>query len=98
LDAGTDNPLRDFCARVDLCQAVVTGDTMALHVGVALGKKVVALFGPTSAAEIELYGDGAKVFTDQLDCLCCYSACNKVPNCQDLISVEMVVQALEPLL
>jgi heptosyltransferase-2 len=96
VDTGTDNTLRDFASRLDLCRVLVTGDTLALHVGVALGKKVVALFGPTSAAEIELYGDGAKVFTGELDCLCCYGDCHKSPHCQDLISVDMVLAALAP--
>ncbi|MFQ5506748.1 MAG: glycosyltransferase family 9 protein, partial [Planctomycetota bacterium] len=90
LDAGNDNSLRDFAARLNLCSVLVTGDTLALHIGTALGKQIVALFGPTSASEIQLFGRGAKVFTKDLDCLCCYSNCDRSPNCQDLISVDMV--------
>jgi heptosyltransferase-2 len=51
----------EFAALVDLCKVVVTSDSLALHVALALGKRVVAFFYPTSAAEIELYGRGVKV-------------------------------------
>jgi len=66
-----------------------------MHVALALKRRVVVLFGPTSAAEIELYGLGEKI-VPQMECLACYKAgCNFVPNCMDLISVEMVARAVE---
>jgi heptosyltransferase-2 len=53
------------------------------------------LFGPTSAAEIELYGLGEKV-VPKMDCLTCYkSRCDFVPNCMDLISTNMVEAAID---
>ena len=43
------------------------------------------LFGPTSWAEIELYGLGEKV-VPEMECLSCYkTSCDFVPNCMDLI-------------
>jgi heptosyltransferase-2 len=51
----------EFAALIDLCRVVVTSDSLALHVALALGKRVVAFFYPTSAAEIELYGRGVKI-------------------------------------
>jgi heptosyltransferase II len=61
IDAGCKNPLRKFAALVDLCDVVVTSDSLAMHIAIALGKKTVALFYPTSAAEIELYSKGKKI-------------------------------------
>lgn len=98
LDAGNDNPLRDFAARLACVDAVVTGDTLAMHMATAFSKPVVALFGPTSSHEIELYGSGEKVYAAELDCLCCYSRCERTPSCMDLIRVESVEAALEGLL
>jgi ADP-heptose:LPS heptosyltransferase len=73
---------------------VVTGDTLALHAALGLGKRVVALFGPTSAAEIDTYGLGAKIVPD-LECTCCYRPeCNRRPSCMDSIQVEQVAGAL----
>lgn len=61
IDGGTDNALLDFGAIVDLCDLLVTSDSLALHVGIARDVPIVAFFAPTSAAEIELYGLGEKV-------------------------------------
>ena len=73
---------------------VVTGDTLAMHVALALRRRTVVLFGPTSAPEIELYGLGEKVVPD-MTCLSCYkTACDFVPNCMDLISTDMVAAAV----
>jgi heptosyltransferase-2 len=71
---------------------VVTGDTLALHVALGLEKRVVALFGPTSAAEIDLYGLGSKVVAP-LDCVCCYNpVCDRSPSCMDSIGAERVYE------
>jgi heptosyltransferase-2 len=98
-DGGTGNSMRAFAAKVDLCDLVVTGDTMALHIAVARRKPVVALFGPTSATEIHLYGRGEKIAPADLDCLCCYlPRCDRQPYCQELIEPSQVAAAVERLL
>ena len=63
--------MRHFAALLGHCDVVVTGDTLAMHLALALGRRTVVLFGPTSAAEIELYGLGEKVVPD-MACLSCY--------------------------
>ena len=66
-----------------------------MHIALATHRRVVVLFGPTSSAEIELYGLGEKIFPD-MECLVCYKAtCDFVPNCMDLISVDMVAAAVK---
>jgi heptosyltransferase-2 len=86
--------LRHLIRIVDLCDAVVTGDTLCLHVALGLEKRVVALFGPTSSHEIELYGLGRKIVPDT-ECACCYrTRCDKSPNCMDLISADEVFRHL----
>lgn len=98
VSTGTDNPLRAFFALLDLSEVIVTGDTMALHAGLGLGKKVVGLFGPTSAAEIEMYGQGTKL-TGQVECLCCYRpTCAVSPTCMETITPQMVMAAVTDLL
>ena len=56
IHTGCENTLRDFFCIVNACNVIVTTDTLALHVATAFKKKVVALFGPTSDTESELYG------------------------------------------
>lgn len=66
-DAGTGNALLDFAALVGLCDTLLSSDSLALHLAVALGVRVVGFFAPTSAAEIELYGRGGKVVSTSPD-------------------------------
>lgn len=86
--------LRRFIRLVELCDVVVTGDTLALHVATGLGKRVVAIFGPTSATEIDLYGRGTKI-VPPIDCTCCYKTdCSRDPNCMDLVQSRTVLEAV----
>jgi ADP-heptose:LPS heptosyltransferase len=86
--------LREFIRFVHLCDLVVTGDTLALHVAVALKKRVVAMFGPTSHHEIDLYGQGVKIVAP-LDCICCYRPdCERETTCMDLITADEVMAAV----
>ncbi|MFH1195165.1 MAG: glycosyltransferase family 9 protein [bacterium] len=95
IDTGTDNTLRQFFAKVDLCDIMITGDTLALHTAAALKKQIICLFGPTSSNEIEDYGRITKIFPE-MDCLVCYKMrCDFSPNCMDLITVDMVFEALQ---
>jgi len=95
IDAGCDNPVRHFASLVGACSLVITGDTLAMHLSLALGRRTIVLFGPTSAAEIEMYGLGEKV-VPQMECLSCYKpTCDFVPNCMELITTDMVEAAAE---
>jgi len=85
----TDYSIREFAALLSMVDIALTGDTMALHLSLALNKRVVALFGPTSIAEIEMYGQGTKL-APVMDCLCCY-----LPDCD--VKVKCM-QALDPAL
>jgi heptosyltransferase-2 len=96
INTGTNNSLRQFFALVTLSDIFLTGDTLALHVATALKKKVVALFGPTSAAEIDSYnGQILKVQAD-LDCLVCYKPrCDFNPNCMNSITPEQIFSLIK---
>ncbi|MDR0822682.1 MAG: glycosyltransferase family 9 protein [Endomicrobium sp.] len=92
---GTDNAIADFFSLINLCDIVLCGDTMAMHAATGLKKTVFALFGPTSYAEIELYGRGKKLYSD-LDCLVCYKqTCDKSPSCMDKIDAQTVIKTIE---
>ncbi|MFA6889313.1 MAG: glycosyltransferase family 9 protein, partial [Candidatus Woesearchaeota archaeon] len=63
--------IREFASIINLCDLIITADTLALHISLALEKKTIAFFGPTSPWEIEMFGLGDKIFK-QNECLCCY--------------------------
>lgn len=98
IDTGCDNSLIEFAAIVDLCDMVITADTLALHIATALEKKVIALFGPTSFNEIELYGKGVKL--SSLDgCKCYYRKyCSESVSCMNKITSKMVIETIDLLL
>jgi len=98
IDTGCDNSLLEFAAIVNLCDLIITADTLALHIATALEKKIIALFGPTSANEIELFGKGVKLSSDE-GCSCYYRKyCTEEISCMKKIDAEKVVEALNLLL
>lgn len=95
-DAGNHNAFGRFAALLELCAVVVTSDSLAVHVAAARKVPAVVLFGPTSAAEIELYGRGEKIVPPGLDCLCCYlPICDVAPHCQARIEPAAVFAAVQ---
>ena len=65
------HPIRVFAAFVKMCDLVVTGDTTAMHVAIAVKTPVVAYFASTCAQEIEMYGRGRKIVSG-ISCAPCY--------------------------
>lgn len=97
-NTGCENSLVEFAHIVNLCDLIVTCDTLALHIATAFKKKIVALFGPTSMNEIYLYGNGIKVKAE-LDCRCYYEKnCNESVSCMENISSVSVFNAIKELL
>jgi heptosyltransferase-2 len=93
-DAGCNNPLMEFASLVNLCDVLVTSDSLALHIGIAMKKKVVCFFYPTSAAEIELYGRGIKIIGKGKD-YCSYKAKCDYPPKWDVNEMVKAVKRLE---
>src|SRR5690606_31915781 len=55
--------IRDGLISVGACDLVFTGDSLGMHMAIALRKWVVAWFGPSCHQEIDLYGRGVKILT-----------------------------------
>ena len=78
---------------IDACDLLVTSDSMALHMAIARGVRIVAFFAPTSAAEIELYGLGQKVWSTAPD----YCTYRRDADNSTLTSERLCSAALEVL-
>jgi heptosyltransferase-2 len=94
LDTGVDNTKRHFAALVGHVDVLVSADTLAMHIGIALGKHVIAHFGPTSPWEIDLFGRGEKIFPDTPHLACYCNGCRQTPHCNELITPDEVVGAI----
>ena len=83
--------LQDVGALIESCDVVVTADTGALHIALALNKPVVALFGPTDP---KLWGPLTGTFkvlvNDELDCLGCRKRRCPKPNQYCMSGIEPV--------
>jgi ADP-heptose:LPS heptosyltransferase len=76
-------------------QVIVTGDSLALHIAAALRVPTVVLLGPTSAAELEMYGRGEHIVAP-IGCVNCYlTDCDVDPDCMQLITPERVLAAVQ---
>ncbi|MBT8392594.1 MAG: glycosyltransferase family 9 protein, partial [Ignavibacteria bacterium] len=94
INTGYNNSLVEFAAIVNLCDIIITADTLALHIGTALNKKIIALFGPTSISEINLFGCGIKI-TAPDDCKCYYNkSCSEEVSCMEKITSGMIMNAV----
>ena len=96
-DTGTGHPLREFAGFIEAMDVVVSSDSLGMHLAIALGKKVVALFGSTCPQEISLYGRGAKLFAG-VACAPCYKPTCSDMSCMNAITPEQVFEEIAQLL
>jgi heptosyltransferase-2 len=96
-DSRAQHSVRQAAALLAQSRLVVTGDTLALHLALAMGRKTIALFGPTCPAEIDLYGLGEKIVS-KAPCAPCYrQCCSQSPDCMQSIALEEVRDAVRRL-
>jgi ADP-heptose:LPS heptosyltransferase len=78
--------LADLLAAADV---VLSNDSGPMHLAAALGRRVVALFGPTDPAITGPVGDGARVLSAPCPRRPCRRRrCGRRPRCMDLISAD----------
>ena len=74
---------------------VVTGDSLGMHLAIAMGKPTIALFGPTSHVEIEPYDKLEKVYVKDLTCAPCYKkVCPYNLECMRGITVQDLIEKI----
>lgn len=91
-----DRNLSDYINWINSCQVLVTNDSLGLHIAIALGKKIIALFGPTCSDEVDLYGLGKKIIAPN-NCgflPCALPSCKHEP-CMAKITVDRVFKEIE---
>lgn len=55
--------IKDYINDINKCEILISGDTLAMHIGLALKKKILAIFTCTSPWEIYDYGRMVKVIS-----------------------------------
>lgn len=88
--------LRRGACFMDICDVVITGDSFGMHLAIALKKYVIAWFGLSCAAEIELYGRGEKLVPEGLECSPCWKkVCPYNLECIQMIDLRKIKQLTE---
>lgn len=85
--------LRQFAAVISRLDLLISSDSLAMHLGIALERKVVALFGPTCPQEVDLYGRGEKLSAGA-DCAPCYRRECSDRKCLSGLGPELVINSL----
>lgn len=86
---GTENSMEDFICIVSLAREVFTSDSLCFHIATGLGKYTVVIVGPTSHTELDVFGNGKVIYSDKVDCLCCYfNKCDKTVTCMNTLYAE----------
>lgn len=93
INPGTSLELRQFAAVISALDLLVSADTLGMHLGIALGKRTVALFGPTCSQEIYLYQKGEKLSAGA-NCSPCYKTFCPDPVCMTGLTPESVRDAV----
>jgi len=86
--------LNNYIDWINSGKLTVTIDSLGLHLGIVLKKKVIGLFGPTPYKEVYFYGRGKAIFPEPIwGCIPCFERkCKRTRNCMENISVEKVYE------
>jgi heptosyltransferase-2 len=89
--------LHGYIDWINSCRVLITSDTLGLYLGIALGKKVLGLFGPTSGKEQSPHPRLRLLYPELgRDCLPCFQKnCDYDDPCMKYISPAQVMAALE---
>jgi heptosyltransferase-2 len=83
---------KGFCF-MDICDVVISGDSFGLHMAIALQKFVIAWFGLSCAAEIDLFDRGEKLVPEGLWCSPCWKkVCPYNLECIQMIDLEKIIK------
>ena len=92
-----ESELDSYMDWINAGRVIVTCDSLGMHLGLAMKKRVVALFGPTPADHIHMYGRGL-IIRANWGCPrhpCMRQKCSEAgENCMDAIRPETVMRVV----
>ena len=86
--------LRELAALMGIVSLCVGGDTGPVHIAAAMGRRIVALFGPSSGHRAGPYGKKVTIINSNEKCCPCFKRkCPINKNCMEKITVDEVYAA-----
>ena len=93
-----DVPLRRLASGISRADILLTNDTGPLHMGQAVGTRVLGLFGPTDPDTIGPRGPHHRVVKVPRTCNPCRTKQCEDPKCMQNLKVEQVLDVLDEML
>ena len=93
INTPTTEGLRRGICYEGISDVIVTGDSLGMHIAIALKKYVIAWFGVSCWIEIDLYDRGVKLFQDDLFCSPCWKKkCPYDLECIKMIDLDRILK------
>ena len=91
--------LEEYMEWIASCRLIVTCDSLGMHLGLAMKKKVIVLFGPTPSEQIHMYDRGV-IIRDNRSCIhapCMQASCPDHMRCMSAIQPTQILDAIHKL-
>ena len=76
----------------ELADLIITGDSLGMHLGIALRKYIIVWFGVSCWTEIDLYDRGLKLYQKDLFCSPCWNQnCPYNLECIQMIDLDRII-------
>jgi ADP-heptose:LPS heptosyltransferase len=96
INTPTTEGLRRGVCYESIPKVVITGDSLGMHIAIALQKFVIAWFGVSCWTEIDLYDRGVKLFQENLFCSPCWKKqCPYGLECIKMIDLNKILGEVE---
>jgi heptosyltransferase-2 len=91
-----ESDIEQYMDWIAASRLIVTCDSLGMHLALSMGKKVVALFGPTSSEQIYMYGRGV-ILSAEWACSkapCMLPQCPNGRSCMQELKPKIVARAI----
>jgi heptosyltransferase-2 len=96
INTPTTEGLRRGVCYEDIADIIVTGDSLGMHIAIALKKYTIVWFGVSCWTEVDMYDRGVKLFQEDLFCSPCWKKqCPYDLECIKLIDLESIISEVD---
>jgi len=96
INTPTEDGIRKGACYESIADVIITGDSLGMHMGIALKKYMIVWFGVSCWTEIELYNRGVKLFQKDLFCSPCWKKeCPYDLECIKKIDLKRIVDEVD---
>ena len=96
INTPTTHGLRKGMCYESIADIVITGDSLGMHIAIALKKYIIAWFGVSCWTEIDLYERGIKIYQEDLFCSPCWKKiCPYNLECISMIDLDRIIDEVD---